>query len=435
VLEWVREFGLYANAKRCHSGVSEVSFLGLVHSPDGIGMELDRISMIEDSPTPESIRDVHVRFWFRNFYRQFIRKYAKVTTPISDLLKKAERSRTPRELKREWTGDAELAFRKLNRAFTNAPILNHFDPAKPIILQTDASGFVIAGILNQYNGFGTLRQVNLYYRKQSGAKPNYDTSHQEHLAIVETMKQWRHYLEWANHKVLIQCDHENLEYFQTSKELSQRQARWAEILASYDFIIGHLDGKKNQVDGLSRRPDFEIGYGNMTGRLLATLAAATITESYGDLLSDIKAVQQTDFLATEIQPILVDVSTADKSQWISIDLASTYDRRIYVPAALCSSVTSLTNDNPKSGHFGALKPAELISRDFYWPAMKSEIRKYIASCKLCQRIKEPHLSCYGLNMPLSQPSCPWEGLTMDVITDLPESTASGYIEILVIIER
>jgi len=63
------------------------------------------------------------------------------------------------------------------------------------------------------------------------------------------MKQWRHYFEGANHKVLIQCDHKNLEYFQTSKVLSRRQARWAEILSSYDFVIEHLEGKKNPADG------------------------------------------------------------------------------------------------------------------------------------------------------------------------------------------
>jgi hypothetical protein len=50
----------------------------------------------------------------------------------------------------------------LKKAFTEALILQHFDPAKPIILQTKASGFAIAGILNQYDGFRTLRSVNFY---------------------------------------------------------------------------------------------------------------------------------------------------------------------------------------------------------------------------------------------------------------------------------
>jgi hypothetical protein len=69
-----------------------------------------------------------------------------------ELLKKSETFRGKKSggsAKREWTREAELAFRKLKRTFTEAPILQHFDPAKPIILQTDPSGFAIAGILNQ----------------------------------------------------------------------------------------------------------------------------------------------------------------------------------------------------------------------------------------------------------------------------------------------
>jgi hypothetical protein len=88
----------------------------------------------------------------------------------------------------------------------------------------------------------------------------------ELLAIVETMKQWRHYLEGANHKILIECDHKNLEYFHMSTVRSRRQARWAEILSSYDFVIEHLEGKKNPADEPSRRPDYEIGYERPTAQ-------------------------------------------------------------------------------------------------------------------------------------------------------------------------
>lgn len=44
-------------------------------------------------------------------------------------------------------------FQKLKRVFTNAPIYNHFDLAKPIILQTNACCIVIASIYNQYDSF------------------------------------------------------------------------------------------------------------------------------------------------------------------------------------------------------------------------------------------------------------------------------------------
>ena len=102
----------------------------------------------------------------------------------------------------------------------------------------------------------------LYRSFQGNAAPaeqNYDTYDRELQAIVASAKHWRHMLEGAKHQVLIKCDHKNLVYFLTSKVLSRRQARWAEILSSYDFHIEHLDGKKNPADGPSRRPDYEIG--------------------------------------------------------------------------------------------------------------------------------------------------------------------------------
>jgi len=249
------------------------------------------------------------------------------------------------------------------------------------------------------------------------------------------MKQWRHYLKGANHKVLIQCDHKNLEYFQTPKVLSRWQDRCAEILCSYDVIIEHLDGKKNPADGPLRRLDQKIGHENRTRKLRATIAATTITESCGDLLPEIKVAQETDFLATEIRPTLVDVSTAAESQWRSINGALTYERRIYVPAALRHRVTRLFHDNPESGDFGALKTAELVSQDFHWPLMESDIPKDIAGCELCHRIKAARHARYRLNMPLSPPSLAWVGLTMDFVTDLSESMASGYTGILVIVDH
>jgi hypothetical protein len=68
--------------------VKKVGFLGFVVSPDGIEMEADRIATIEDWPKPKSVKDVQVLMGFTNFYRRFVKKYAKVTAPLTDLLKK-----------------------------------------------------------------------------------------------------------------------------------------------------------------------------------------------------------------------------------------------------------------------------------------------------------------------------------------------------------
>ena len=133
----------------------------------------------------------------------FIWKYAKETLPLTELPKKSDKAGEPPngkpqcqksenhgKVKWEWTQQAKLAFREVKRTSTEAPILRHFNPAKPIILQMDMSGFAITGILNQYDAFGVLRPLNFYSRKSSLAEWNYDTDDPELLAIVESQKQW-----------------------------------------------------------------------------------------------------------------------------------------------------------------------------------------------------------------------------------------------------
>jgi len=257
---------------------------------------------------------------------------------------------------------------------------------------------------------------------------------------VETLKQWRHYLEGANYKILIRCDHKNLEYFQTSKVLSRRQARWSEILSAYDFVIEHLEGSKNPAHGPSRRPDYEIGYERPVAQLLATVSV----EPHDDLMPAIIDAQASNPLAVDVlaklveQPMIDGTDTAkEESQWKVVAGVLTYDGRIYVPVvdSLGRKVISLFHDNPESGHFGPLKNTELVSRDSHWPVMDSLVRKYVSRCEVCHRIKAPRHARHGINMPLEIPSRPWEGVTMDFVTDLPESTASGYTGILVIVDR
>jgi hypothetical protein len=324
--------------------------------------------------------------------------------------------------------------------FTVAPILQHFDPAKPIILQPDASGFQIAAICNQYNVFGVLRLVNFNSRNCSSAEQNYDTYDHELLAIGETLKEWRHYVEGANYKVLMRCDHHNLEYFQTSKVLSRRQVRRSETLTAYDFVIEHLEGSKSTADGPSRRPDYEIGYEWPVARLLSTVSV----EPYDDLMPAIIAAQASDPLAVDVPAKLfarrmIDATDTaqEESKWKVVAGVLTYEGRIYVPAndSLRGKVICLFHDNPESGHFGALKTTEPVSRDFSCPVIDTRVRKYVSGCEVCHRIKAPRHARYGINMPLETPSHPWEGVRMDFVTDFPESTASGYTGILVIMDR
>ncbi len=54
------------------------------------------------------------------------------------------------------------------------------------------------------------------------SKTWYKTHNGKFLAIVETFKTWKHYLEGCKHKVLTLTDHNNLQYFIDTKNLNSR---------------------------------------------------------------------------------------------------------------------------------------------------------------------------------------------------------------------
>ena len=148
-----------------------------------------------------------------------------IASPLSDMLKGIK--------KRKKTGAFMLtdslqgAFRKLHDAFTKAPVLAHFDPKQPIWLKTDASGYMIAGILSQLVDMQVTSKSSAHWylvafwsRKMIPAECNYEMHDQELLAIVMCFKQWRHYLEGSQHPIRVLTDHANLRAFMTTKELS-----------------------------------------------------------------------------------------------------------------------------------------------------------------------------------------------------------------------
>jgi hypothetical protein len=142
------------NLAKCEFDIERVEFLGFVVSPGGVEMEASRVTAIREWPAPKnSIREVQVFLGFTNFYRRFIYRYSRVAKGLTDLLKTG---RNP-QYHFIWTDEADKAFKELQIAFTTAPILRYFDPALKIRIETDASGFAVAGtrhtILNSWLSF------------------------------------------------------------------------------------------------------------------------------------------------------------------------------------------------------------------------------------------------------------------------------------------
>ena len=80
-------------------------------------------------------------------------------------------------------------------AFTTAPILSHWIPNAPLVVETDTLDYGLAAILLTYTKDGELHLIAFHSCTFTSPELNYDVHDKELLAIFEAFTQWQHYLE------------------------------------------------------------------------------------------------------------------------------------------------------------------------------------------------------------------------------------------------
>lgn len=124
------------------------------------------------------------------------------------------------------------------------------------MVETDASDRVVSGVLSQKQRDDLWRSVAYFSKTMNPAECNYAIHDKELLAIIRAFEQWRAELEGLAQPLKVYSDYKALEYFMTTKNLSARQARWAELLSRYHFTIMYWPGQSNQkADALTRREE------------------------------------------------------------------------------------------------------------------------------------------------------------------------------------
>ena len=209
MLQVLRENNLCAKLEKCQFERDTVDFVGFTLSGNGISMSSDKTTAIRTWKPPTSVKGVQSFLGFANFYRRFIQNYSKIAKPLTDI--------TRRDTPFVWTAENHKAFEDLKRAITSGPILKYPDPERPFILETDASDFAIgAALAQEYDGL--RHPVAFYSRKLNETEQRYTVHDRELLAIIDALKHWRHHLIGTTHQVQIFSDHQNLAFFQKSKE-------------------------------------------------------------------------------------------------------------------------------------------------------------------------------------------------------------------------
>ena len=66
-----------------------------------------------------------------------------------------------------------------------------------------------------------------------------------------------------------------------------------------------------------------------------------------------------------------------------------WNGKVYVPRdpKLRTEIIRLHHDTPVGGHGGQWKTVELVTRNYWWPGVTKEVKRYVEGCDTCQRNK------------------------------------------------
>jgi Integrase zinc binding domain len=108
--------------------------------------------------------------------------------------------------------------------------------------------------------------------------------------------------------------------------------------------------------------------------------------------------------------------------------------RCYVPQddKLQREIVQKYHNSITAGHPGQFQTLELIRRDCWWPGMTIFIKNFVEGCAKCQQMKvNTHPTAPPLSPIKTMVTRPFELVTTDFITDLPENDGNDSIMVVV----
>ena len=285
---------------------------------------------------------------------------------------------------------------------------------------------------------GKLHPIAFYSRMLNPAEQNYEIYDKEMLVIVESLEHYRHLFEGLGQQITIYSDHHNLRWFTETKVYNRRQARWAEKLSKYDFVIHFCPGTQGgKPDALSRRPDYaeSANIREPTPFLKPNQVELANRElEYVNLGAD-GELEEAIRMALPRDPIAAAHLESPPEGFIVKEGLLWQGGLVYVPkdTEIKLKILERHHDGKTAGHLGQEKTLDLVTREYTWPGIRAFVNWYIRTCDTCVWNKTPWLRRHGQLQPLPIPPGPWKSVSMNFIVELPQS--QGYDVIYVYVDR
>ncbi|XP_076299604.1 uncharacterized protein LOC143218356 [Lasioglossum baleicum] len=232
-----REAGLTINLRKCHFFKSQIEYLGFEVSALGIQPSERKVECVRSFPTPKTARDVRSFVGLASYFRRFVKGFALIAKPLTDLLKKNE--------KFIWETTQNNAFETIKRMLISKPVLTIYDHSAKTEVHTDACASGLGAVLLQQQNGKDWHPISFYSRKTTSEEAKYHSFELEALAIVCALERFRVYLIGIHFVIKTDCN--SLKMLGSKRDLNPCIGRWIEEIKTEDGELpGDFDNEINK---------------------------------------------------------------------------------------------------------------------------------------------------------------------------------------------
>ncbi|XP_063959313.1 uncharacterized protein K02A2.6-like [Lytechinus pictus] len=419
VLSRLESNDLRLKKEKCELMKDSVDYLGHRLDMKGLRPLQDKLDAIRQAERPVNQSQLQAYLGLLGYYRKFIPNLSQEIVHLTEMLKAEFRSNSSG--KRSSQPDP-----KFN-------ILTHYDPAKPILLQTDASPYGLGAVISHVESDGHEHPIAFASRTLKPSEVNYAQHEKESLSIIFGLKKFHKQLHGRSFTIV--TDHKPLmglfgDHKPASTMASARVARWHMILSAYSYRIVHREGKKHQnADALSRLPlqgedtswnhpelaeldeapmprinmltDLEIRPVDAHEVKRATKKDRVLPKVKHHILNGWPATRN---LPDELKPF------SSKKDELSIeDYIILWGSRVIIPDNLQMKERILNELH--STHPWIVKMKSLARSYVWWPNIDNQLEQHVRCCESCQQ--NQHSPAAVLIHPWEFPEKPWSRIHCD----------------------
>lgn len=462
VIKKLRDANMRISLGKCNFFKTQLEFLGFVVSENGLKTADSKVSAILNFKEPTTIKGLRSFLGLSGYYRRFIRDYAKIAKPLTQLLRGENSNVSAKKSEKKkitLLKDAQDAFNKLKQILVSEDVTLRFpDFSRPFELTTDASSVAIGAVLSQ-----DKHPITFVSRTLSATEQNYATNEREMLAIVWALQSLRNYLYGVNN-LHIYTDHQPLTFAISDRNPNTKLKRWKSFIEEFTPTFHYKPGSQNVVaDALSRQYIQNLtGNGESSGncynsevslsqviRTVSTpincfksqiilsvgkdLKVTTIRLFNGYLRHEID-FSNTESLYSKLKEI-VDAKVVNGVH-CSLEILGKIQNDIInlFPSVRFKHtekiVMDLINENDQletiamehnRAHRSAKENYDQILDTYFFPGLRKEIKKFVSNCKICVESKYQRHPKRQIMKCTPLPKYPGEILHMDIY-----STQNNY---------